>query len=191
MRPHRASGLIVGGLLVAALGLAGCSSSVKGSASGEETDSTTTSAASSSTTKPAGPAKCVASQLAGSLTEGDAAAGQRYATLAVKNSSATACTLSGYAGLGLYFMSGTPLPTDAQRVLQPGPALVSLAPGESAKTNLHWTVVPTGNEPANPCQPPPEQLRIIPPDDTKQVSIAWTFGSVCNKGRLDESAFYK
>src|SRR5207342_2358160 len=101
--------------------------------------------------------KCVASQLTGSLQEGSPAAGQRYATLLVKNTSTTTCTLFGYGGLGLYFMSGTPLPTDAKRVPPPGPTTVTLAPGGTAKQNLHWTVVPSGNE-GNPCQPPPEQL---------------------------------
>ncbi|MCW2632508.1 MAG: lipoprotein [Pseudonocardia sp.] len=190
MRERRAFGLIGAGLVVASLALAGCSTSVSGNASGTA-DLPSSSAASTTTTSTApSSTKCVAGQLQGSLQEGSPGAGQRYATLVVKNTSTTTCTLFGYGGLGLYLTSGTPLPTDAQRVLQPGPASISLAPGETARENLQWTVVPTGTE-GNPCQPTPEQLRVIPPDDTKQISIVWTYGPVCNKGRIDESAFYK
>jgi hypothetical protein len=189
MRERRGFGLIGAGLVVASLALAGCSTSVSGNASGTA-DLPSSSAASTTTSTAPSSTKCVAGQLQGSLQEGSPGAGQRYATLVVKNTSTTTCTLFGYGGLGLYLMSGAPLPTDAQRVLQPGPASISLAPGETAKENLHWTVVPTGTE-GNPCQPTPEQLRVIPPDDTNQISIVWTYGPVCDKGRIDESAFYK
>ncbi len=187
MRPHLASGLIVGGLL-AGLALTGCSSSVDGSASGD--GATTSATAGSTTAAPAGPPKCVAGELTGSLQDGDAGAGQRSATVLVKNTSTKTCTLDGYGGLGLY-MNGTLLPTKAERVLSPGPSLVTLTSGESAKVNLQWTVVPTGSEPVNQCQPAPNQLRVIPPDDTKQVDIAWTYGPVCNQGTLNQSAYHK
>jgi hypothetical protein len=109
----------------------------------------------------------------------------------VTNTSPNTCTLCGYGGAELYTASGVPIPTRMMRVPHPGPALVRLLPGSSARKNLRWTVVPTGDEPVDePCQVPAGQIRVIPPDETSPFFVISDLGPVCDGGRIDGSAYY-
>ncbi|GAA0897014.1 DUF4232 domain-containing protein [Pseudonocardia zijingensis] len=138
-----------------------------------------------------GDPRCAPAQLEGRMEPGDAGAGHRSATLVVTNTSTNRCTLYGYGGAELYTASGVPIPTRLTRSLEPGPSLVLLLPGSSARKDLRWTVVATGDEPVDePCQVPASQLRVIPPDETSPFSVIWDLGPVCDGGRLDDSAFY-
>jgi uncharacterized protein DUF4232 len=148
----------------------------------------------STTGQPPSPAssRCTAAMLAGTVQVGDAAAGNRYAKLVVTNTGTTPCTLYGYGGLQLIAADGSPLPTSTGRDEPPGPSLVTVAPGASATKNLHWGVIPSGNEPGDaPCQPQPHGVRVIPPDDTEPFTVAWSFGPVCAAGTIHDSAYYK
>lgn len=148
--------------------------------------STTTAAPSTSPGVP----RCSAATLAGTIRPADAGAGNRYATLVVTAKSA--CTLYGYGGLQLVDAQGKPTPTNLIRTPNPGPALVSLQPGQTAHKTLHWTVVPTGDEPVTgPCEPPSAGATVIPPDETQPFTVVYDFGPVCDKGRIEGSAYVK
>lgn len=130
--------------------------------------------------------------LSGHVEAMDAAAGNRYVTLVVTNISKQTCTLWGYGGLELVNVARSePVPTDAQRSLDPAPSLVTLAPAAEAGKIVHWTVVATGDEPASgPCHPPATGVNVSPPDETAPFLVDYQFGSVCDHGKLDTSAYF-
>ncbi|WP_367132725.1 DUF4232 domain-containing protein [Saccharothrix sp. HUAS TT1] len=135
--------------------------------------------------------RCGADVLAASVEPSDAGAGNRYGKLVVTNNGGRPCTLNGYSGLQLLDASGEPVPTDLQRTPDPGPSPVVLAPGSAAVANLHWTVVPTGDEPVDqPCQEEAARAAAIPPDETEPVDLQWGLGPVCAGGKIEISAFY-
>ncbi|MFC7575064.1 DUF4232 domain-containing protein [Klenkia terrae] len=102
-----------------------------------------------------GPDRCHTSELTGSLAQGDAAAGNRYATLTLTNTGGEVCTVYGYGGIGLVAQDGSAAPTQQVRV-DPAPRTVTLQPGQAVASTLHWTVVATGSEPTTgDCEPTP------------------------------------
>ena len=50
------------------------------------------------------------------------------------------CTVGGYGGLALLGSPGQGVPTDVRRNASPAPTTLSLPPGGSARSLLHWTV---------------------------------------------------
>ncbi|WP_158842572.1 DUF4232 domain-containing protein [Saccharothrix deserti] len=135
--------------------------------------------------------RCTAAVLVASVQPGDAGAGNRYGKLVVTNNGAAPCTLNGYSGLQLLDSAGNPVPTDLERTADPGPSPVTLAPGTAAAANLHWTVVPAGDEPVDePCQTEAATAAAIPPDETRPMSLEWGLGPVCGGGKIQISAFY-
>jgi hypothetical protein len=151
------------------------------------------SVAPSTTSSPAAPriVRCDASVLKGVIDPTDSGAGNRYGKLVVTNSGSAPCTLNGYSGLQLLASDDSQVPTKLERVANPGPTALELVAGGKAAANLHWTVVPTGNEPVDkPCQPEATKAAAIPPDDTKPMSLTWDYGPVCGGGRIEISAFY-
>jgi hypothetical protein len=135
--------------------------------------------------------RCTADLLDGTIDPQDAGAGNRYATLTVTNKSGQACSLWGYGGLELLEVSKAEIPTQAERNLDPAPNLVTLAPGAAAAKKLRWGVIATGDEPTDgPCQPPATAVRVIPPDETEPFEVDFDFGSVCDGGRIQTSAYY-
>jgi hypothetical protein len=134
--------------------------------------------------------RCHTSELTGRLVSGGAGAGQRYATLVLRNSGARTCTVHGYGGLGLVDASGRPLPTKQLRDASPAPATIRLAPGGTVNSDLHWGAVPgTGDNQSGDCQPTPSTLRVIPPDETDFLSVAWNLGPVCEGGTIEQRAY--
>lgn len=134
--------------------------------------------------------RCHTSMLDAGLRAGHPGAGQRYADLTLTNSSDRACRIHGYPGLQLVGANSAPLPTDVVRNTERAAHTAVLAPGESASATLHWGVVPTGDESTTgPCQPDPQRLRVIPPDETDSLSAEWPFGPVCADGRIRVTAF--
>ena len=136
--------------------------------------------------------RCTAADLTGELKDSDAGAGQRYATLVVTNKSGKACTLFGYGGMELRRKDGERVPTKAERTADPGPKTVMLPPGQKAGKKLHWSPIPAGEEPTDgPCAPTPDVLAVTPPDDTKQFTVPWAGGYVCNGGKIDGTAYFR
>ncbi|TQM81354.1 uncharacterized protein DUF4232 [Saccharothrix saharensis] len=149
-----------------------------------------TSAQVTATAAPAS-GRCTAAVLAAAVESTGAGAGNRYGKLVVTNNGAGPCTVNGYSGLQLLDSAGNPVPTDLRRTSDPGPAPVVLAPGTAAAANLHWTVVPTGDEPVDrPCQEEAVRAAAIPPDETEPMSLRWGLGPVCAGGKIEISAFY-
>lgn len=135
--------------------------------------------------------RCHTSQLDGSLNATDHGAGQRYADLTLRNHSGETCVLYGYGGLRLTDENDRPLPTDLHRTSDPGPAMVRLAPGDTASTSLHWSIVPHDDEPTDgQCQPTPASAQVTPPDETDSLPVAWDLGFVCGSGSIDGSAYH-
>ncbi|MCU1667531.1 MAG: hypothetical protein JWP40_458 [Blastococcus sp.] len=134
--------------------------------------------------------RCHTSELTGRLVTGGAAAGNRYATLVLRNTGGQQCTVHGYGGLGLVDSSGRALPTRQVRAGSPAPATVLLTPGTTVSAQLHWGAVPgPGDTPSGDCQPAPATLRVIPPDETDPLSVPWNLGSVCEGGTIDQRAY--
>jgi hypothetical protein len=95
----------------------------------------------------------------------------------------------GFGGLGLAGAGGTALPTKQVRAGGP-PTTVSLAPGATVRSALHWgSVNGPGDPPTGACQPTPTTLRVIPPDETDPLSLAWTFGPVCEGGTIEQQPY--
>ncbi|SFC22589.1 Protein of unknown function [Klenkia taihuensis] len=139
------------------------------------------------------PDRCHTSELAGSLSEGDAAAGNRYATLTLTNTGGEVCTVYGYGGIGLVGPGGSVVPSTQERVPAQdgsGGRRTTLQPGDSVSAQLHWTVVATGPEPTTgQCEPTPSELTVIPPNETDSLSVAWTFGPVCSMGEIEQTPY--
>ena len=118
------------------------------------------------------------------IAEDDAGAGQRYATLTLRNAGSTRCTVAGYARLQLLTGSGAAIPT---KVVPAGPGRpVTLRPGARATAQLHWSTVPGPGDPsADRCPATPSRVRVVPGGDAGPVTIGWGLGPVCGGGRID------
>jgi Protein of unknown function (DUF4232) len=138
----------------------------------------------------AGVPRCTSGGLTGLLVAGSPGAGQRYATLALTNTTRQACATRGYGGLQLVASDGSVLPTHQVRDPAPPPETVLVRPEATVTSLLHWSAVPgTGDDPTGNCQPVPATLRVIPPDGTTALVVPWPFGPVCERGRIDQQAY--
>jgi len=142
------------------------------------------------TASQAGPDRCHTADLAARLRALDSAAGQRYAALVLINRSTSTCRVYGYGGVQLLDAARRPLPTEQVRDRLSPPRLVSLRPGATAYSRLHWGVVPSGTESqTGPCEPTPSYLLVTPPDETQPITVAWSYGMVCQRGRIEQTAY--
>lgn len=137
---------------------------------------------------PAGrPPWCTTADLRVSVHALQPAAGNRYAALRLTDSTSHQCRTEGYPGLQLVDAAGRPLPTDAVRNTSVRPLPITLGPGGSAWSRLHWTdVAGSGDSPAGSCEPPPAAIRVTPPDRTTASAALWQLGPVCLRGRITE-----
>jgi hypothetical protein len=129
---------------------------------------------------------CRTADFAAGLRIGSPGAGQRYATLVLRNRSKRTCHTFGYVGLQLVSSSGRALPTSTHRVRPPAPRTITLAPGAHAFAKLHWGAVNgSGDSQSGACQPTARTLQVTPPNQTARLSIRWTQGPVCERGSFD------
>ncbi|MCM6776163.1 DUF4232 domain-containing protein [Nocardia sp. CDC159] len=99
-------------------------------------------------------------------------AGQYHATLVFTNTSATACTLTGYPGVSYVTASGEQSGNAATRA--PGQIVtVTLDPGTKAAARLHDTNGMGGFEPQQCQLSPATGLRVYPPDQKDALFIPW------------------
>ena len=120
--------------------------------------------------------RCHTSELAATIGAGDAAAGNRFATLSLKNTSGRTCTIYGYGGLQPLNSAGTQLPLTLKRDATAGaPRLVRLSPGTSIGRTIHWGAVPSGTAKC----PTASSATVIPPDETDPLSVRFDFGEIC------------
>ena len=133
--------------------------------------------------------QCSTAELSAQLKPGSAGAGQRYATLVLTNTSGHTCTVGGYGGLGLLGAPRQGVPTDLRRVSSPAPTTVTLAAGGSARSLLHWTAIPAGDELGATCEPTAVSVVVTPPNQTTALLRPWTFGPVCQHGLIWQNAY--
>lgn len=133
--------------------------------------------------------ECRTQDLGFALKQGSPGAGQRYATVVLTDTSGRTCTVTGYGGLGLLGAPGEGVPTDLRRQPSPAPQTVTLAPGQSARSLLHWSVVPAGDEPGSACEPTARTVVITPPDETTSALRSWSLGPVCEHGLIQQNAY--
>jgi len=62
--------------------------------------------------------------------------------------------------------------------------------GQTVWSRLHWAAVPADDEAANNCAPDPTLLRVIPPDETTQLSVPHDFG-ILHPRQLDVIHLFK
>jgi len=135
-------------------------------------------------------ARCHTAALSASLKAGSPGAGQRYATLTLRNRSGSSCSVYGYAGLGLRSAAGRALPTKVVRDRSHAPRTIVLKPGRRTSALLHWGAVPGAGEPTSgPCEPTPRRVAVTPPDERTPLTIAWRLGPVCEQGRIELTPF--
>jgi hypothetical protein len=126
---------------------------------------------------------CRTVDLAAALRGQQAGAGQRYATLVLRNRSKRSCHTFGYVGLQLRAKNGANLPTRTERDRSPAPKRVVLAPGGHAFAKLQWGAIPDASEPQRyPCEPTARRLQVTPPDQTTRLTLSWRGGPVCSRG---------
>jgi hypothetical protein len=137
-----------------------------------------------------GTARCHTADLAVSLRQLSGAMGQVYAALDLTNLSGHTCEVYGYVGMLLMKGDFHALPTNVVREADPRPQVVTLAPGKTAFTQLHWTHFPDAPDEQHPgnCQPEPALVQITPPDETTQLVTGWSMGPVCGDGRISTGA---
>ncbi|MEO3756133.1 DUF4232 domain-containing protein [Streptomyces sp. B6B3] len=128
---------------------------------------------------------CATDALSASLDAMSPAAGNRYAALVLTNTSDTACRTQGWPGLQLATPDGDELPTTTVRDRSEHADPLTLQPGESVWSRLHWSVVPGEGDPATGCGPEQASLRVIPPDERSAIRAAWELGEVCGDGRIE------
>ena len=85
--------------------------------------------------------------------------------------------------------SGPDSRSAATSVATPRPATVTLRPGASARSLLHWTVVPAGNEPGAACEPTAVTVVVPPPNQTTAALRPWRLGPVCQHGLIQQNAY--
>jgi hypothetical protein len=133
--------------------------------------------------------QCSTPDLAAQLKGGGAGAGQRYATMVLTNTSGRTCSVHGYGGMALLGAPRQGVPTDLRRNASPAPATVTLVPGGSARSLLHWAVVPAVDENGTACEPTAVAAVVTPPNQTTAALRPWTFGPVCQHGQIFQNAY--
>lgn len=165
-------------------------SSISSSAGGTASSSPPTSTSAGPASAAGSSGRCHTSELAGSLVPGRPGAGQRHATLVLRNTGSRTCTVYGFSGLALVDGNGQVLPTRSVRIDPPVPTTVSVSPGNSVSSALSWTVIAgPGESTSGPCQPTAASLQVIPPDETAFLTVPWDGGPVCGGGAISELAF--
>lgn len=136
---------------------------------------------------------CPGPQLRLSAEGGDAGMGHRVAIIGVQNLGARACSLSGYASVGVQDRQGRDL-TGIRAVQATGsylrsgekPVPVELAPQAKAFFDIAWTVVPHEADGERVC-PSATRVRVTAPGDTSPLSLDQTF-TPCG-GKIDVTPF--
>ncbi|WP_049564551.1 DUF4232 domain-containing protein [Streptomyces sp. SBT349] len=132
------------------------------------------------------PAWCSPDALSAAVTPLSPGAGNRYAALVLTNDSGDTCRTQGWPGLQLTAGDGDAIPTTTVRDDSADPEPLTIEPGASVWAQLHWTVVPGEEDPANgACGPEPAMIEVIPPDEYSATTADWSLGTVCGEGRIE------
>lgn len=138
---------------------------------------------------------CTGSQLTGTfkVMPGSAGAGNIVYTLAVKNHSTKACSVTGLPQVTLLGKAGRPLPTHVRAAFPQGltAVLVTLAPGASAKATARFSpdVEGTGDHMTGRCQPLAYWVRVSERGGGTTKGAITPATSVCERGTLSFRAY--
>ena len=141
---------------------------------------------------PPGLPRCHTDQLAATLGQGGAAAGNIGVPLILRNVSSVTCYVFGYVGMQLVDGARHFLPTNVIRgssmiFPDPGPRTITVAPGAEVSAGIGYEDVPIqGIDPGMIC-PESTYLEITPPDETTYLFIPARLGP-CGRGTLDVTA---
>ena len=134
------------------------------------------------------PAACKASQVALTVGQIDAGAGQRYAPLQFTVNGSTKCTLTGFISNAQFIArDGSALPTNAS-TWDDTKAAVVLSAGHGAEVVLHWTGVPADDEGIN--QAAPAYLKFRIPGDNSDLTVGWPNSATFQHGWLSYGAVH-
>lgn len=188
---------VCGLLLTVALGAAGCAKNGTGGTGRPSPDDAGSGAPSptvrpdnsaSRTAAPATPAagdRCHTGGLKIRTRAIGAAAGNHYIAIVFTNSSGRNCRVYGYPGMQLLTGDRATVQTKVVRDSSVEPALVTLQNGESAWARASWGTVPAaGENKRGGCQPDPASTEVTPPDETDHKVVTWSYGPVCQHGRI-------
>lgn len=110
--------------------------------------------------------RCRADQLSADVGGTSPAAGSRYAPLIFTNDSGRTCGLLGYPGVTVLNGDREQVGADADRAPGNPVHLVTLPPGGSASSLLHWASPAAGD-----CRAPSSYLRGFPPGSTEAIVV--------------------
>ncbi len=105
--------------------------------------------------------RCQTSQLRGFIAGQNGGAGSVYTTLALRNASGAACSITGYPGVSLVDSAGRQIGRPARWDSRPVRRVV-LLPGGAASTTIRSLNPGVGT---TDCLPPSAALRIFPPGE--------------------------
>jgi hypothetical protein len=130
--------------------------------------------------------ECGVNELSARITNQQPAAGNRYATLTLTNTSRATCRTGGWVGLGLENANGEPVTTNAVRIDSSAERPIELKPGQRTMSHLHWSDVEgTGDHAGGPCFKAPSRILVTPPNSYSSLKLSWTGGFACEAGTID------
>jgi hypothetical protein len=177
------------GLALAAIALSAAGCGLGGSTTTVTTTVTQTLTVTTTVTQGSAATPCYGGQLVGTFNEvpGSAAAGQISYRLTLKNTSQTACTLTGLpAGVTLEDVNKSSLPT--QVVGSPSGTVVTLQPGDSATATARFSPDVSSSQNGT-CQPKAYRIEVNPGLGTTEMDVKPPT-SVCD-GTLNFTAYAK
>jgi len=184
-----AAGLV---LTAVALTAAGCLGSGTKTVTVGHTQTVTTTRTVTTTESVTSGKPCSGTQLAAAfvLVPNSAGAGQIAYTLAVRNSSHSACSLHGTPAGTLLGASGTALPTHVKAAEKGGPRVV-LPPGASATAQARFSpdVAGQGDSQSGTCQPQAHTFQLSTEGGGVTEAPIKPPTSVCEQGTLNFEAF--
>jgi hypothetical protein len=124
-------------------------------------------------------ASCTTENLKLTAGQQNGAAGTIYQHMALTNTGKKSCTMAGYPTAFLFGNDGYALGNSAAAQAQPAPAVITLAPGETAHTVLGYPQA--GNFPPGQCTAAKStSLKLYPPSSitplTTSLEVAWCPG---------------
>jgi Protein of unknown function (DUF4232) len=131
--------------------------------------------------------QCRTSQLNISLARYTAdAVGPHHAILVIKNTTGPSCQMYGYPKLAFYGPHHHPMSLATSRYSYPvAPAPVTLRRGQSAWTEIDWTIWdPNAYVKVGSCRPAPTSVDVTSPGETESVNLKWGGGKSCWAGWL-------
>ncbi|MHA6624939.1 DUF4232 domain-containing protein [Pseudonocardia sichuanensis] len=170
-------------VLAGAAVLAGCQSPSPAPAPAPVTEPATSSApaptAAPAPTTPGGGGggasegtRCTLDEVSAALGRTTGEAGQRHTAVVWTNTSAKACTMTGFGGVDLQGPDDPMGPTYSLRRAEQPASPVRLEPGGTAHTTITWLPPQDGSGWT------PTGMLVTPPDETRSASLQWPGGAV-------------